>query len=255
MAMHTKNLKELSLPEGRGIRTTWLHSASTLSGEMIARVGWDCLVADMQHSMTGFDEMVRLLQVTTNLGATVLVRPPALDPALIGRLLDAGASGIICPMVSSEADAQLLVSACRYPPLGIRSIGPIRARLVFGDDYVGKANDGVLTIAMIETVGGLYELDAIAAVRGLDGLFAGPSDIASSLGRAPRMDTNDPVVVKTLGRIAETAVAAGIMAGVACETSVYAKRMHSVGYRLFVTGSDLRIMTAASKTLLAGFGE
>ena len=103
---------------------------------MIARVGWDCLVADMQHSMTGFDEMVTLLQVTTNLGATVLVRPPALDMALIGRLLDAGASGIICPMVSSVADAEMLVAACRYPPLGSRSIGPVRARLLFGDDYV-----------------------------------------------------------------------------------------------------------------------
>ena len=203
--------------------------------------------------MTGFDEMVRLLQVTTNLGAIVLVRPPSLDPALIGRLLDAGASGIICPMVSSVAEAQLLVSACRYPPLGSRSIGPIRARLLFGDDYVGKANGGVLAIAMIETPGGLEALDGIARTPGLDGLFAGPSDIASSLGRAPRMDTDDPVVVEALGRIAEGALAAGIMAGLACETAAYARRMQGVGYRLFVTGSDLRIMTAASKALLAGF--
>ena len=251
--MITEALRDLSRPASRGIRTTWLHSASTLSAEMIARVGWDCLVADMQHSMTGFDEMVRLLQVTTNLGATVLVRPPSLDPALIGRLLDAGASGIICPMVSSVAEAQLLVSACRYPPLGSRSIGPIRARLLFGDDYVGKANAGVLAIAMIETSGGLKALEEIARTPGLDGLFAGPSDIASSLGRAPRMDTDDPVVVEALGRIAGSALAAGIMAGLACETAAYARRMQAVGYRLFVTGSDLRIMTAASKTLLAGF--
>ncbi|WP_195180072.1 HpcH/HpaI aldolase/citrate lyase family protein [Mesorhizobium sp. INR15] len=251
--MHTDTLKTLSGPSSRGIRTTWLHSASTLSGEMIARVGWDCLVADMQHSMTGFDEMVRLLQVTTNLGTTVLVRPPALDPALIGRLLDAGASGIICPMVSSVAEAELLVSACRYPPLGNRSIGPIRARLVFGDDYVAKANDGVLAIAMIETLGGLEQLGAIAQVPGIDGLFAGPSDIASSLGCAPRMDTDDPVVVEALGRIAKSAVESGIMAGVACEGAPYAQRMHEVGFRLFVTGSDVRLMTAASKALLAGF--
>ncbi|WP_165491160.1 HpcH/HpaI aldolase family protein [Lichenihabitans psoromatis] len=252
--MRTETLKTISGSEHRGIRTTWLHSASTLSGEMIARVGWDCLVADMQHSMTGFDEMVRLLQVTTNLGAIVLVRPPALDPALIGRLLDAGASGIICPMVSSVAEAQLLVAACRYPPVGNRSIGPIRARLLFGDDYVAKANSGVLAIAMIETPGGLEQLDAIARVPGLDGLFAGPSDIASSLGRPPRMDTDDAVVVEALGHIAKSAVAAGIMAGLACETSAYAKQMHAVGYRLFVTGSDLRIMTVASKSLLAEFG-
>ena len=252
--MRTDRLKELSGPDGRGIRTTWLHSASSLSGEMMARVGWDCLVADMQHSMTGFEEMVRLLQVTTNLGASVLVRPPGLDSALIGRLLDAGASGIVCPMVSSVAEAQMLVSACRYPPMGIRSIGPIRARLLFGDDYVQKANDRVLAIAMIETSGGLEQLGQIAQVPGLDGLFAGPSDIASSLGRVPRMDTDDPAVLDALNQIAASAVAAGVVAGLACETAAYAKKMHGVGYRLFVTGSDLRIMTAASSMLLAEFG-
>ena len=90
---------------------------------------------------------------------------------------------------------------------------------------------------------------------GIDGLFAGPSDIAASLGRAPRMDTDDAVVVEALGHVAERAVAAGIMAGVACETATYAKRMHAAGYRLFVTGSDLRLMAAASKALLAGFEE
>ena len=252
--MHEK-LRKLATPEGRGIRTTWLHSASPLSAEMIARVGWDCLVADMQHSMTGFDEMVTLLQVTTNLGATVLVRPPALDMALIGRLLDAGASGIICPMVSSVADAEMLVAACCYPPLGSRSIGPVRARLLFGDDYVSKANNEVLAIAMIETPGGLEALEAIAHVSGLDGLFAGPSDLASSLGRPPRMDTDDAVVLDALRRIAECALKANIMAGLACETAAYAKRMLAEGYRLFVTGSDLRLLTAASKQLLAQLAE
>ena len=252
--MHEK-LRELATPEGRGIRTTWLHSASPLSAEMIARVGWDCLVADMQHSMTGFDEMVTLLQVTTNLGATVLVRPPALDMALIGRLLDAGASGIICPMVSSVADAEMLVAACRYPPLGSRSIGPVRARLLFGDDYVSKANNQVLVVAMIETPGGLESLDAIAQVSGLDGLFAGPSDLASSLGRPPRMDTDDTVVLDALRRIARCAVKANIIAGLACETAAYAKQMLTEGYRMFVTGSDLRLLTAASKQLLAALAE
>ena len=248
--MH-KKLTDLATPDGRGIRTTWLHSASPLSAEMIARVGWDCLVADMQHSMTGFDEMVTLLQVTTNLGATVLVRPPALDMALIGRLLDAGASGIICPMVSSTADAEMFVAACRYPPGGSRSIGPVRARLLFGDDYVSRANNEVLVVAMIETPGGLAALDGIANVPGIDGLFAGPSDLASSLGRSPRMDTDDTVVLDALRRIAQSAVKANIMAGLACETAVYAKRMLAEGYRMFVTGSDLRLMTAASKQLLA----
>ena len=251
--MQSQKLRDLAIPEGRGIRTTWLHSASPLSAEMIARLGWDCLVADMQHSMTGFEEMVALLQVTTNLGAAVLVRPLTLDMALIGRLLDAGASGIICPMVSSVAQAEMLVAACRYPPLGSRSIGPVRARLLFGDSYVETANDHVLAIAMIETPGALEALDDIAQVRGLDGLFAGPSDIASSLGRSPRMDTDDPIVLDALRRIAQSAVKANIMAGLACETTAYAKRMMAESYRLFVTGSDLRLMIAASKQLLAEY--
>jgi len=253
--MITGTLKALLDRDSRGIRTTWLHSASPLSAEMIARLGWDCLVADMQHSMTSFSEMVHLLQVTTNLGATVLVRPPALDVALIGRLLDAGASGIICPMVNTPAEAEVLVSACRYAPLGTRSIGPVRARLLFGDGYVGEANNGILAIAMLETSIGLNNLDAIVRVPGLDGVFAGPSDLASSLGRPPRMDTDDPHVMEALNRIASRTTAANVAAGLACETAAYAKRMHDLGYRLFVTGSDLRMMTAASKQLLADFDE
>ncbi len=249
----TVSLKALLGTEGRGIRTTWLHSASPLSAEMVARLGWDCLVADMQHSMTGFGEMVRLLQVTTNLGATVLVRPPALDAGLIGRLLDGGASGIICPMVNTASEAEALVAACRYPPRGARSIGPIRARLLFGNDYVDTANRDILVIAMIETTSGLANLDAIAHVPGLDGLFAGPSDIASSLGRPPRMDTDDPAVLDVLARVAAAARLAGIAAGLACETAAYARRMHGLGYRLFVTGSDLRVMAAASRQLLDSF--
>ena len=94
-----------------------------LSAEMIARLGWDCLVADMQHSMTSFSEMLHLLQVTTNLGATVLVRSPALDVALIGRLLDAGASGIICPMVNTPAEAEALVSARRRVRQAMHDLG------------------------------------------------------------------------------------------------------------------------------------
>ena len=250
----TTALKALLGTGARGIRTTWLHSASPLSAEMIARLGWDCLVADMQHSMTGFDEMVRLLQATTNLGATVLVRPPALDAGLIGRLLDGGASGIICPMVNTASEAEALVSACRYPPHGVRSIGPIRARLLFGNDYLDTANRDILVFAMIETTSGLANVDAIARVPGLDGLFAGPSDIAASLGRPPRMDTDDAAVLDALARIASGARSASIAVGLACETATYAGRMHGLGYRLFVTGSDLRVMAAASKQLLDGFG-
>ena len=125
--------------------------------------------------------------------------------------------------------------------------------MLFGDDYVSKANDQVLAIAMIETSEGLEALDAIAQVPGLDGVFAGPSDIAASLGRPPRMDTDDKTVLDALHRIAQSAVRANIMAGLACETTAYAKRMQAEGYRLFVTGSDLRLMTAASKRLLAEF--
>jgi 4-hydroxy-2-oxoheptanedioate aldolase len=249
--MLTTSLKLLTGTDQRGVRTTWLHSASTLSAEMIARVGWDCLVADMQHSMTDFGEMVRLLQVTSNLGVAVLCRPPAMDPALIGRLLDAGASGIICPMINSAAEARQLVAACRYPPAGTRSMGPIRARLLFGDQYVTQANNGLLAIAMIETAAGLEQLDAIVDVPGLDGVFAGPSDIGAALGRPPRMDTDDPLVIEKLQRIANSALAAGKFAGIAVETAAYARRMHGLGYRLFVTGSDLRLMVAASRQLLA----
>lgn len=252
--MLATGLQTLSTLEGRGVRCTWLHSASALSAEMMARVGWDCLVVDLQHSVTGYAEAVSLLQVTTNLGAIVLVRPPGLDPALIGRLLDAGASGVICPMISTPGEAQALVAACRYPPQGGRSIGPIRARLLFGDAYVAQANDGVLALAMIETAAGLDAVEDIARVSGLGGLFAGPNDIASSLGVAPRLDPTDPAVTAALRRIAGAAGAAGIVAGIACETAAYVRLVHADGFRLFVVGSDVRLMMAGARGLLQELG-
>lgn len=248
--MLATGLQTLTAASSRGVRCTWLHSASALTAEMMARVGWDCLVVDLQHSVTGYAEAVSLLQVTTNLGAIVLVRPPALDSALIGRLLDAGASGVICPMINSPEQAQALVAACCYPPQGGRSIGPIRARLLFGDGYLGQANDHLLTLAMIETAAGLNAVEEIARVPGLGGLFAGPNDIASSLGVAPRMDPTDPAVRTALRKVAGAAAAAGIVAGIACETAAYVRLMHADGFRLFVVGSDVRLMVAGARGLL-----
>ena len=248
--MLAAGLRERTAPDGRGAHATWLHSSSTLAAEVMARAGWDCLVVDLQHSITGHAEAALLLQVTTNLGATVLVRPPALDPALIGRLLDAGASGVICPLISSADQARALVAACRYPPQGTRSIGPIRARLLFGEDYVAKANDGVLALAMIETAEGLEAVEEIAHVPGLSGLFVGPNDLASSLGVLPRMDPIDPTVRSAMRRVAAAARTAGIVAGVACEAPDYVRTVHADGFRLFVTGSDVRLMAAGARRLL-----
>ena len=248
--MLAAGLRELTAFDGRGALATWLHSSSALSAEMMARAGWDCLVVDLQHSVTGHAEAAILLQVMTNLGVTVLVRPPALDPALIGRILDAGASGVICPLINSPEQARTLVAACRYPPQGARSIGPIRARLLFGDDYVAKANDGVLVLAMIETAGGLEAVEEIARVPGLGGLFVGPNDLASSLGVLPRMDPVEPTVRAAMHRVAAAARATGIVAGIACETAAYARAMHADGFRLFVVGSDMRLMASGVRRLL-----
>ena len=124
-------------------------------------------------------------------------------------------------------------------------------RLLFGDDYVGKANAGVLALAMIETAKGLDMVDQIVTVPGLDGVFAGPADLALSLGCPPRLDPDDTRVVAALERIAAAAIGAGIKAGTACDSGAYVKKMHDAGYRLFVVGTDLKVMMTGSMRLLS----
>jgi 4-hydroxy-2-oxoheptanedioate aldolase len=241
-------------PDGRPQFGTWLHSPSVLGAELLAVAKWNFLVVDLQHSLSGFDAGVSLITATTNRSMPTLVRVTELDASLIGRVLDAGASGIICPMVNSAEDAEKFVSACSYPPSGVRSFGPIRARLLWGDEYISLAGNGLAKFAMIETGAGLSAVREIARTPGLSGLLVGPNDLALSLGLSPKMDPDDSQLLKVFRDIKSAASNAGISCGIACESPNYVRQMASEGFQYFIVSSDLRMMAARSAQLLQEIG-
>ena len=169
----------------------WLSLPATFSAEVMAHQGWDSLTIDLQHGLIDYQNAVGMLQAISTTRTVPFVRVPWLDPAIIMKVLDAGAYGVICPMINSAAEAREFVAACRYPPAGIRSCGPIRANIYAGSDYVANANRTIITMAMIETRSGLDNLDEILSVEGLDAIYVGPADLALALGCEPQLDPTE----------------------------------------------------------------
>src|SRR5436190_23739160 len=151
--MRPNRLKQI-WAEGRPVINAWCNIGSPFVAEAVASQGWDAVTIDTQHGLTGYSEMVAMLQAIAASEVTPLVRVSWNAPGEIMKALDAGAQGIICPMINSRAECEAFVQACRYPPDGYRSFGPTRAAMIAGADYAAEANGEILTFAMIETAGG-----------------------------------------------------------------------------------------------------
>jgi 4-hydroxy-2-oxoheptanedioate aldolase len=134
-------------------------------------------VVDMQHGVIGYDVALTILQSLTAIDVVPLVRLPWLEPGIIMKLLDSGALGITCPMINTAKEAERLVRYCKYPPRGKRSAGPLRAAMIYGSDYIRKANDLVNVFAVIETAEAIVNVEEITAVDGIDGIYLGPRSL------------------------------------------------------------------------------
>ena len=240
---------------GTPIVNAWLSISSPYAAELVAHQGFDAATVDLQHGMVGFESAIGMMQAISSTGAIPMARPSANDAPQIMRLLDAGAYGVICPTISAAAEAAQLVSACRYPPAGYRSFGPTRVRLGVGDSYAARANDEILTFAMIETAEALTNLDDIMSVPGLSGVYVGPADLSQALGGLPGADWDDGPVVEVLGRILEAAQKRNLVAGIHTMSAAYAKRMVGLGYRFVTVQSDLNYLLSGAKATVAAFGE
>lgn len=231
---------------------------SPFAAEIYSRQGWDAVTIDMEHGSIGFDGAVTILQAITASGVLPLVRIPSPDPALIGMLLDAGALGITCAMISTEDEARQLVRACKYPPRGTRSLSRVsRAALVHGPDYNLRADELVSVFAMIETAEGMANLDAITAVEGIDGIYMGSVDLAMSvLGRFPPATGKDPeieaMVEDATARVAARCKVRGIIAGMNASTVEVAARLLAGGFRFITLSSDVRAMVVQSRAWIDG---
>ena len=168
--------------DGKCVTMGWLSVSHGFTAEVMARQGFDTLCVDMQHGTTDMNDVWPMLQAISQTDTVPVVRVPWNDPPTIMKALDLGAYGIIVPLINTAEDAAKAVAACRYPPVGMRSSGPVRAVHYGGSDYLAKANDEIVIMAMIETKEGLANLDAICATPGLDAVYIGPSDLSFALG-------------------------------------------------------------------------
>ena len=228
----------------------WLAIPNSFSAEVMANQGWDTLTVDMQHGVIDYAQMVPMLQAISTTATVPIVRVPWLEPGIVMKSLDAGAYGIICPMVNTREDAQRLVSYTHYAPRGSRSFGPVRANLYGGSDYASKANDTIVVFAMIETKQALDNLDSILTVEGLDAVYIGPSDLSLALGCRPQFDEVDPPVAQAIEHILQRAKAHGVRAAVHNGLPSVAKARAAMGFDLVTVSSDARILIAGSQELL-----
>ena len=237
--------------QGGSVVNGWLAIPSTFSAETMAHQGWDALTIDMQHGVTGYQRAVDMLTAISTSDVVPLVRVPWLDAGEIMRFLDAGAYGIICPMINTREDAETFVSACRYPPEGQRSFGPIRALLHAGPDYASHANETILTFAMIETRQALDNLDDILSVGGLDAVYIGPADLSLALGCQPKFDQEEKPVTEAIDMIVRKTREKGLIAGIHNGTPEYALRMIGKGFRFVTIASDARLMAAGAQRVVS----
>jgi 4-hydroxy-2-oxoheptanedioate aldolase len=172
---------------------------------------------------------------------------------MVQKLLDAGAYGIICPMINSREEAERFIGACRYAPDGYRSVGPIRAAMYAGADYIPNANKTVLAIAMIETKQAVDNIDEILTTPGLDGIFVGPSDLSVSLGHAAGFDPEFPQVMAAIEKIVERCQIHGIAPGIHAGSVRWALKMQALGYRFITLLSDLRLIQWSAANAIAAF--
>lgn len=229
---------------GEVTRGAWCSSPSAVVAETIAASGYDYVCADLQHGAVDYADAVHMLQAISGQGATPIARVPANDAAMIGKILDAGALGVVVPLVSTAEDAARAVAACRFPPYGGRSYGPVRAATVTGSRDV-RDLEQVVCAVMVETREGVANVDEIAAVPGLDAIYVGPADLALTLGLPPAYELPDAEHIEAIERIRQACVRHGIVAGIHCVGGEMGTRRQAQGFQMITLVNDLGLIRAA----------
>jgi 4-hydroxy-2-oxoheptanedioate aldolase len=236
---------------GGSVVNGWLAVPNSFSAEVMANQGWDSVTADMQHGIVDYQAMVTMLQAISTTNTVPMVRVPWLEPGILMKSLDAGAYGVICPMINTREDAQNLVAWTHYAPKGTRSFGPTRANIYGGADYVKYANETIVVFAMIETAQALDNLDAILSVEGLDAIYIGPSDLSLSLGCRAVLDDVDQKASDAIDHIVARAKAHGVVAAIHNGSPEQALKRVAKGFQLVTVSSDARMIASGSQEILA----
>ncbi len=238
-----QNAVKQAWSEGKITFGAWLSIPSSFSAEVMAHQGYDYITIDMQHGVIDYQVAVTMLQAISTTTAIPFVRVPWNEAGIIGKMLDAGAYGIVIPMVNSRAEAEAAVGACRYAPQGYRSFGPIRAAYYGGSDYASEANREIACIPMIETTRAIAQIDEILSVPGIDAAYVGPADLSLTLGLPPRMDHPDASFEEALLAIVEGCRRNGVVPGIHASAALAMKHARA-GYQMITISSDTGSMAA-----------
>lgn len=230
----------------------WTVLDNPVSTERIALTGYDYVAIDGQHGLLGYSGILHnLMAIDAGHGPAGFVRVEANDPAVIGQALDAGARGVIVPLINSADDARRAVASVRYPSAGQRSYGPMRSGLRVGPTPA-ESNDSILLLAMIETPEGLADVDEICAVNGIDGVYIGPSDLTLAVGgRYPGDPDVQQTFDKAIERVLSTANGTGVIPGIHTSNGQTARHRREQGFRFITIASDLVHLEQAAAGHLA----
>lgn len=237
------------LRAGETVYTAWCSLASPVIVEIAAREGFKAVTIDGQHGLWTPEDVRNGIAAIRQGGGAPIARIALEDFGGASRALDWGAEGIVAPMINTVADAKRFVGACKFPPVGERSWGPHRAMMLAGvadmKTYLRDANDNIVTIAMIETQQAMDNLDAIAAVPGIDVLFVGPSDLSITLSKGAEFDPHSKTVEAANDKVIATAKKHGKIAGLYCANAERAVEVSKRGFRFCAVGNDLGFVRAA----------
>ena len=229
--------------EGETAFGAWISLRDPIIAETAASAGFDYVCIDLQHGLNDYDRMVDALAAMARTAATPLVRVPWNEPGIIGRVLDAGACGVIVPMVNSVDEAYRAASACHYWPSGTRSFGPITSGARGGFPGTQAANEQVLCIPMIETHEAVHHIDAILDVPGIAAVYIGPADLSITYGLRPAMDQDDAEWNAAIASVVASCATREVIAGVHSAAPLAAKRVGQ-GFRMVTVASDLGAIAA-----------
>lgn len=254
--MEFQNTVKERLKRGEKTAGAWLQLVNPLSAEILARAGFDWLIIDMEHAPNDYMCLISQFQAiwSGNPACVPLVRAPWNDHVTIKRILDCGAYGVLIPQIYTAEDARQAVRACKYPPLGVRGIAGSPRAAHYGQNirsYLDGANNQTLVIVAVETPEAAANIEEIVQVEGLDGIFIGPMDLATSLGHF--CDPGHPEVQEVIARV-ETAVASsGKFLGTVASGWEKAKGLYDKGYQFLMLMADGGTLSTASTGTMAHF--
>jgi 4-hydroxy-2-oxoheptanedioate aldolase len=220
----------------------WCSIPSAFSAEVMGHAGFDWVCIDTQHGLIAYQQMLGMLQALAVTRTPTLVRVAWNSPAEIMKALDAGAAGVIVPMINSLADAEAAVGACRYPPDGWRSWGPTRAALGWPGYSPEEANRSTICVVMVERYEAFAHLDEILEVSGVDGLFIGPNDLALASGMAPDLTASEPRHRRQIDVVLAACRRRGVVAGIYCGGAKMARVWLDAGFQMIAVQNDAMLL-------------